>query len=165
MALKIFGGLLLALSGFSAGWFFSKKLTMRKNFFKSIVCFVSALSTQIRYSTADIFTLVSLGARTAELDIFDIADENGTPFYTAWSNRVNAIPSRYGLKSSDRQLLLEFGEQLGKTDVEGQLKHLELYEAVFKNQLSNAENEIKKKSKLYKTMGFFVGTAAALMMI
>ena len=97
--------------------------------------------------------------------MFEISDETGTPFYRIWSERVNAIPAKFGLKKGDAALLLEFGEQLGKTDVDGQLKHLELYEALFKKQLTDAENEINKKSKLYKTMGFFVGTAAALMII
>ncbi|WP_294908581.1 stage III sporulation protein AB [uncultured Ruminococcus sp.] len=165
MALKFLGGLLLVLSGFSAGWFCSKKLLMRKDFFKRIISFISNLSTQLRYSTSDIFTLVSLSANTSGLDLFEISDETGTPFYRIWSERVNAIPAKFGLKKGDAALLLEFGEQLGKTDVDGQLKHLELYEALFKNLLTDAENEINKKSKLYKTMGFFVGTAAALMII
>lgn len=165
MALKILGGLLLVLSGFSAGWFCSKKLLMRKDFFKRIITFVSNLSTQLRYSTSDIFTLVSLAAETGGLDFFEIREEIGTPFYDIWIERVRKIPSKIGLKNSDKALLLEFGEQLGKTDVDGQLKHLELYEALFKKQLTDAENEINKKSKLYKTMGFFVGTAAALMII
>lgn len=153
------------LSGFSAGWFCSKKLLMRRNFFRKFLCFVPNLSTQLRYSTSDIFTLVSLSASTSGLDFFEISDETGTPFYDIWAERVSEIPAKFGLKNSDRQLLLEFGEQLGKTDVDGQLKHLELYEALFKKQLTDAENEINKKSKLYKTMGFFVGTAAALMII
>lgn len=165
MALKILGGILLVLSGFSTGWFCSKKLLMRKDFFKRIIRFASNLSTQLRYSTSDIFTLVSLSASISGLDFFEISDETGTPFYKVWSERVSEIPAKFGLKNNDRVLLLEFGEQLGKTDVDGQLKHLELYEALFKKQLTDAENEINKKSKLYKTMGFFVGTAAALMII
>ena len=163
--LKILGGLLLVLSGFSAGWFCSKKLSMRKDFFKRIISFISNLSTQLRYSTSDIFTLVSLSASTSGLGLFEISEESGTPFYDIWTQRVNTIPAKFGLKKGDTALLLEFGEQLGKTDVDGQLKHLELYEALFKKQLTDAENEINKKSKLYKTMGFFVGTAAALMII
>ena len=75
------------------------------------------------------------------------------------------IPKGYALKKSDTDLLLEFGSHLGKTDVEGQLKHIELYRQLFEKQLEAAEDAIAKKSKLYKTMGLFVGTAAALMMM
>lgn len=165
MALKILGGFLLVLSGFSTGWFCSKKLSLRKDFFKRIINFVSNLSTQLRYSTSDIFTLVSLSASTSGLDLFELNDEDNTAFYTLWCERVSLISAKFGLENCDRELLIEFGEQLGKTDVDGQLKHLELYESLFKKQLTEAESEINKKSKLYKTMGFFVGTAAALMII
>lgn len=165
MALKFLGGFLLVLSGFSTGWFCSKKLSLRKDFFKRIISFVSNLSTQLRYSTSDIFTLVSLSASTSGLELFELNYENNTAFYTVWCERVSRIPSKFGLKNCDKELLLEFGEQLGKTDVDGQLKHLELYDSLFKKQFTDAESEINKKSKLYKTMGFFVGMAAALMII
>ena len=95
MALKILGGLLLVLSGFSAGWFCSKKLLMRRNFFKKFLSFVSNLSTQLRYSSSDIFTLVSLSASISGLDFFEISYETGTPFYEIWSERVNEIPSKF----------------------------------------------------------------------
>lgn len=165
MVLKIIGALLLSLSGLLGGWLCSSKLFARRNFLRSIINFVSVLATQIRYSTADIFTLVSLSAQTSKLKEFELTEKSGVPFFLVWSSRVNEIPSRYGLTPTDKKLFNELGEQLGKTDVEGQLKHLELYEVLLKKQLSDSENEIKSKSKLYKTMGFFVGTAAALMMI
>ena len=69
------------------------------------------------------------------------------------------------LKHEDKQLLCSFGEKLGITDVEGQLKHIELYKGLANAHLDDSKNEIKQKSRLYKTMGFFVGTAAALVII
>ncbi len=165
MALKIFGGLLLVISGTLVGLLYSKRLFLYREFYKKIINFSSSLSVQLRYSTADIFTLTALCADTAEIDFFDFKNEKNLPFSAVWSKNTEAIPSKFGLNRNDKQLLLEFGEQLGKTDVEGQLKHLELYEEIFKKQLENAETEIKNKSKLYKTMGFFVGTAVALMII
>lgn len=82
-----------------------------------------------------------------------------------WNQKISEIPKQCALTDSDIQLLYEFGSALGKTDVEGQSKHIRLYVAEFENQLENAQQAIVKKSKLYKTMGFFVGSAAALMMI
>lgn len=165
MTLKIFGGILLVLSGFLTGIMFSKKLIMRRDFFKRIINFTSQLSTQLRYSTDDIFNLVSLCAENCELDFLKMTGDSGMSFNLLWNERINSIPVKAGLKNNDKKLLLEFGSQLGKTDVDGQLKHLELYETMFNKVLLQSENEIKQKSKLYKTMGFFVGTAAALMII
>lgn len=165
MALKILGGFLIVLSGTMAGFMYSKKLFMKREFYKRIINFTSSLSVQLRYSTADIFTLSSLCAEAAPLDFFNFINKKSLPFYSVWQKNIEEIPGKFSLNKKDEQLLLEFGEQLGKTDVDGQLKHLELYEQIFKKQLENAESEIKNKSKLYKTMGFFVGTAVALMII
>ena len=79
--------------------------------------------------------------------------------------KVKQLSSEIPLSKSDISMLNDFGGQLGKTDTEGQLKHLELYEVSFSKQLSSALDAITKKSKLYKTMGFFAGSAIALMMI
>ena len=40
-----------------------------------------------------------------------------------------------------------------------------LYKGLANAHLDDSKNEIKQKSRLYKTMGFFVGTAAALVII
>ena len=87
------------------------------------------------------------------------------PFETAWSERIRLLPKSLSLKKSDKELLSEFGRELGKTDIDGQLKHIELYKTVFEKQLYSAEEEISKKSKLYKTMGLFAGISIALMII
>ncbi len=166
MVFKIVGGGLLICACFAYGCCMSKNLYMRMNFIKSFIVFLSALSTNIRYNSADIFTLVSISARSEELSALKIKDDiPNCPFGVIWEERIKSIPKCYSLTKEDKELLTEFGSQLGKTDIDGQLKHIELYKAVFKKQLANSEEAIIKKSKLYKTMGFFVGTAAALLMI
>ena len=82
-----------------------------------------------------------------------------------WKKAVADISDGYALKHEYKQLLCSFGEKLGITDVEGQLKHIELYKGLANAHLDDSKNEIKQKSRLYKTMGFFVGTAAALVII
>ena len=49
--------------------------------------------------------------------------------------------------------------------MEGQLSHIELYTDIFTKALENAVSEMKTKSRLYKTMGFFLGTSIALMIV
>lgn len=132
---------------------------------RSFIVFLNSLATNIRYNSDDIFTIVSACAGSAELKCFLISGNNIIPFESVWNKCISEIPKSYSLCKTDVDLLCEFGSQLGKTDIEGQLKHIELYKELFEKQLYNAEDDIIKKSKLYKTMGFFVGTAAALMMI
>ena len=78
---------------------------------------------------------------------------------------MSELPKSLALKGEDKKLLTDFGSELGKSDLEGQIKHLQLYQSMFQRQLLSAQNEIAKKSKLYKTMGLFVGVSVALVMI
>lgn len=166
LLIKLIGSAMLILSSFSVGYYMSKSLYRRKDFLSSFLIFLNHLATNIRYNSDDIFTLAALCADMEELDNFkSITSDRSASFTAAWNKAVLTIPKAYSLKKSDISLLKDFGSELGKTDVEGQLKHIELYKVMFKKQLADAENEITKKSKLYKTMGFFVGTAAALVMM
>lgn len=166
MLVKLFGSALLVLASFAAGCSASRSLYKRRNFLKSFLVFLDQLSTNIRYNSDDIFTLVSRCADCEELSCFciDTADKS-QPFDKLWSKCVITIPKAYALKKDDKGILSDFGLQLGKTDVEGQLKHIELYKQLLQKQLSDSEEAISKKSKLYKTLGLFAGTATALMMM
>lgn len=166
LAIKIIGSVLIVSACFLTGYSMARNLSVRRDFLKNLIVFLSSLSTNLRYNSSDIFTLVSLCARGDELSYFRFDDTLiNQPFETMWAEKVSSLPKSLSLKKSDKELLYEFGRELGKTDVDGQLKHIELYKTVFEKQLSSAEEDINKKSKLYKTMGFFVGVSAVLVMI
>lgn len=166
LLIKLIGSVMLVLSTFSAGCCMSKKLYRRRDFIKAFIVFLDMLATNIRYNSDNIFTLVSKCADCEELKCFKPDTVVLTqPFEDMWNKCVLTIPKAYALKKDDIALLTDFGLQLGKTDVEGQLKHIELYKQLFIKQYADSEEAIAKKSRLYKTMGFFAGTTAALMMM
>ncbi len=166
MVLKLIGSILIVASCFSVGYLKSKKLYVRRDFLKSFLKFLSVLSTNIRYNSDDIFSLIDLSAKAEGLTCLENNNKDViNSFNEYWREKIISINSIYPLTNTDKMLLNEFGFQLGKTDLDGELKHIELYMALFEKQLTDAENAIQKKSKLYKAMGFFVGTATALMII
>lgn len=163
---KLIGAVLLIASSFTVGVSMSKSLYRRKAFLKSFIVFIENLATHIRYNTDDIFRLVAKCSEAEELKCFEFFNvPHSEPFEKLWNKSVLTIPRAYALTKSDIDMILQFGSQLGKTDIDGQLKHITLYKEFFKKQLDEAEDAIIKKSKLYKTMGLFVGTAVALMMM
>lgn len=166
LIVKLLGCIFLISACFLSGYSMSRKLYIRRDFLNSFIHFLSSLSTNMRYNTSDIFIVVSSSAQANNLNYFYFTqEENSQSFEQLWTQKVFDLQKSLSLKKTDKELLLQFGKELGKTDVEGQLKHIELYRTVFNKQLSSAEEEINKKSKLYKTMGLFVGISAALMMI
>ena len=164
MLLKLSGCALIALTGFGVGTQLCKKLGARRDFFGKFSVFISLLQTQIRYNSADIFTLVSSCANGAGLEFFDGAD-NAMPFAVFWNSEVDRIPKKVGLNNSDKELLIEFGALLGTTDIDGQLKHLELYGSIFEKRLNDCQAEFRDKSRIYRALGLFGGISTALIIL
>lgn len=163
---KIVGGFLLIGASFIGGCFYSKKLYKRQEFFSKFLVFMNTFITHIRYESSDVFTLVSTSAENAGLNCLKIEQSNNIKsFQSLWDETVSNIPNIYSLKKEDYRQLIEFGSEIGKTDVGGQIKHIELYKNIFAKQLINAEEDIKQKSRLYKVLGLFVGTVATLMLM
>ena len=162
MPLKILGCLLIVAAAFSAGALLSKRLCRRRDFLNGFKAFLQALKTELRYNGGDIITLVGFCARQTGFPMNVEADK---PFEICWKEAVCSIPRYYSLSSKDLELLSECGSQLGKTDLEGQLSHLSLIEARLDSLITEAGESIAQKSRLYKTMGFFVGASAAILLL
>ena len=164
LVIKLIGCLLIASSGFFTGCVLTQRLKNRRDFYDKFCVFISLLQTQIRYNSADIFSLVISSAKGSGLEIFD-TPKTDVPFTAFWDNSLSALPKKYGLNNSDKELLSEFGSLLGTTDVEGQLKHLELYGSIFQKRLKDSQAEFRDKSRIYRALGLFGGISAALIIL
>ena len=82
----------------------------------------------------------------------------GADFPEAWAKAVLTVPA------DDRVLLLDFGLQLGTTDLEGQLAHLALCRARAEEKRAEARVDQTQKSRLYPILGAAVGAGAALLL-
>lgn len=149
-----------------AGFYFSYKLSRRQLFLKDFIAFLKTFETHIRYSADDIFTLINMSMTSASLlPIKEYIVSNKGSFNDLWLTSMSLINKQTGLTTQDKALLEEFGAALGTTDGQGQINHIELYTTLFQKSLDEAQEELNAKSKLYKMLGFFAGTAFALMVI
>lgn len=87
------------------------------------------------------------------------------PLYTRWTNSVKTFSSESKLTEKETEILLRFGENLGVTDTEGQLKNCDLYIELVSELISAAKDEEEKKSRLYRVMGFSFGMLTALLIM
>ncbi len=165
LLIKIIGCALLVGATTLFGFVKAHRLYRRKDFIKEFLVFLDWLATNIRYSNDELTVILSHSEDAFGRMIYNSYKEQNGSFFERWKRSVINASDGYFLKHEDKQLLCSFGENLGVTDVEGQLKHIELYKGLAKSHLDNCKKDITEKSRLYKTMGFFVGTAAALIVI
>ena len=92
----------------------------------------------------------------------DIALKSGIGITEAW--QTSAIQARF-ITESDREILLSTGEQLGTTDIEGQLSMLTMSAGLAEKNLREAREESRVKGPMYRRIGFFGGAVAALVLL
>ncbi len=165
---KILGCLLLIVSSSLGGYYLSLRLKNRSEFLRDFIAFLKSLKIQLRYTSGDIFSVLPMCSdskilKSVLMNISENRDENSLS--EIWENSFAEISKQNGLKKGDVKALADFGLNLGTTDTQGQLSHIDLYTEIFLKALDNATEELKNKGKLYKTMGFFLGVSVSLMIV
>lgn len=165
---KIIGAVLLICSSTATGVIFARRLSRRKEFLQDFEAFLSSLETYIRFDNGRIEHIIEKCAVTenmSTLKAFLCNGDDKSPVSKRWEKWVAGLSAFLGLTKGDKKLLLEFGEALGVTDTDGQIKHIELYKTLAAKSVNEAQKSINEKSKLYKMFGFCAGTVIALMII
>ena len=83
----------------------------------------------------------------------------------AWEKAVDEAEITTNLKKEDITAIKTLGKMLGNTDVEGQVSQIELTQNVLQEQIKIAQEERKKNSKLYRTLGLASGLTVAIILM
>ena len=81
----------------------------------------------------------------------------------AWNEAVDSTYSN--MNNEDKNVLKSLSKMLGKTDLDGQLKEIELTDNFLNYQIEKAEKERMKNEKLYKTLGFVAGVGIVIILV
>ena len=149
--------ILILVCGISTGLCESVKLHRRVRALSVFLDAVSSIKQAAGYTLGDIASLITLCNENAFLMLVDAKLD----LPMAWKLACE----RYFADSADKALALEFMRNFGKTDISGLVSYLVLFESKTERQLRKAEESMQQKSKLYIVLGFFSGTAAALLLI
>lgn len=168
--LKTIGLLLLILTGIGGGAAASAELNRRAGFLDTACRLIGWLAVRIRYTAAPIGEVLSQAADNGEFSRLSFLPEavrrleEGSSPEEAWGSALTPEKT-VGLRESDREILKNFGRELGRSDVEGQLAHCEAFEAILKEQARAARAEAVSKGKLYLTLGVAGGLCVALILL
>lgn len=159
LLLRLMGCLLLVTAATATGFALSGRLKRRLVFLERVGSFLNSLKTRLRYQGGDICTLVNACADESGLTIHvETTDE---PFTQKWTQAVETL----SLCKEDVDFLVELGSRLGATDLDGQLSHLSLMQVRLDTLIQESRERIANQSRIYKTMGFFAGVSAAILLM
>ncbi len=157
--------LAFTVCGTLIGMYFSKKLSDRTRLIESFVSALRTMSTYIRYNRMkldEVFRrLTSEYNLPVSCELIRLC-ENGKPFHSEWENCISKLDS---LSDSDKAILSALGEELGKSDTEGQLASIESAKELLSDNKVKAVIERDTKGRLYRTLGILLGATAGIIFI
>lgn len=167
-------GGLIAVIGLciSIGNLIAKGYSNRVRNILDFITVLNILHTKIRYNQdvlENIFIDVQKGITR---DVGKIFKEVGTQYSNTskdiseiWTEVIEANFRDLDLVFEDERILIDFGLALGKSDIEGELRNIEVTIEKLKSQLTYAKDLRDKYSKVYKTIGTLSGVAIAIILI
>ncbi|MBE6737202.1 MAG: hypothetical protein E7566_00900 [Ruminococcaceae bacterium] len=163
--LRIFMCIVLVVSSTFLGNWFSLKLLRRCEDLFSIIESIQKIKTYINFGGYEICRVIALSFVSKEkFKAFTETEENEN-FLMWWEKCVTYISKTTALNKSDLELLNQFGENLGVTDIEGQISNCELYTKLFEERLNEAKLMENKNVRLYRILGFSLGCTVGLIVL
>lgn len=159
--------ILIFLTSSKIGFIKSKNLKKRVEELNKIESSFNLFKTKIEYTNdviEDIFKQISSIIYNNRINIFlnTIDKKDNKRLFESWS--ISLEENLY-LKEDDKELLKIFGKNLGKLDKKGQVFQLDEIISLIKKQIQNAEEEVKKNEKMYKSLGTIIGAVIVIILI
>ncbi len=167
---KIVGLLAVFSSIVYAGVYFSSTYKKRVNELSLSRMLIQYFINEIRLYQRPLDVIISDAARSDGLSGLSFAhtcaklSHDGLPFPAAWRK---SLTERYtgALKKPDREILLQLGEFMGRSDPKGEEANLSRSDARLESQLLSAREEQDKKGGLIRKLSIFAGIAAVIVLI
>ena len=156
---KIIGAVITVFAATFIGESKSREYKERVKYLENIQLCISLLENEIRYTQTPIgeaFEKIKHNAEGIIENILsyicaEIKKHADRPILQIWSDAVDNNIS--GLNKNDIELIKSFGNHLGDSDVEGQIKNINVFNSKISYYLNAANNESEKNCKLYRSLG------------
>ena len=155
--MKIFLGILVILFSTFIGYILSKKYTKLKNFYCNFDNFNKMLKTEIAFSQKTLKEIID--------EKYSINNDFLFSFKLYLENKENFCLNINYLSSDEKAFLLEYFENIGKTEKGSQLEFLKKAEERLSTFYKNAIELDKKYKTLYIKLGFLIGLIIFILII
>lgn len=172
MLLKLAGGAMILAASSLIGFSLADRLVKRQQQLKQLTGLMHLLENEIRYMSnllADAFEKITDDRMTEAAAFFTesasiLRKENETSASEAWRRAVAKCIKNTSLDKEDERVLLSFGNMLGNSDTEGQLKNIRFIISRLEEREQNAEEKRKRGEPMYRKLGILAGLAIVILM-
>lgn len=170
--LKLMGAILLVAAGGAAGMLKAGEYAKRPGELKSLLAAIQMLETEILYGATPLAEALDRVAGSADRSVSrffqrvarELRSMTGCTAGEAWERALTWFFTVNSLSPQDTAILRNLGKALGISDREDQAKHLKLACSQLKMEISRAEEEAAKNTKMWNYLGFCGALVVAIIL-
>ena len=167
MGIRIIAALLATFCGAFYGMNRSEKLKKRMLICTEADKVFRLCETMIRSSGTDVYRMISVLKRenfSALCYIYKLSEEYSgeRDFHSEWRE---LLLSETHIPQEEKGILLDFGELLGTSDIEGQLNSIATQRSLMQECSQHRSEEYHSKARLYRSVGVLAGVMAGIIVI
>ena len=168
MWIRVAAALMLTAAGGAVGCNRAERLRYRTEICRQSEELFRVCQFHIRYDGADVYTMAGMLKRSdsfSRLSFLHLLPENFQSDLSFSAQWESALRIQQELPDDERDILARFGNILGSTDPEGQMKVID----ALLDELSRLEErrteEYLRKGRLYRSLGLLTGVLAAVLVM
>ncbi len=158
--IRLFGGILIFIVSAYCGFYFSDRLKKHRDFLRSVSGALAFLASEIEFGHCELERIFKrLDTTPALCGFFSACADKikDCGIRRAWSDTVNEYIDRTGLTAPERDVMIQLGNQLGMSDVDGQKKAISRTVKQLDEYAEFADAEYTRLSKPYRSCGILLG--------
>ncbi|WP_248925297.1 stage III sporulation protein SpoIIIAB [Paenibacillus hamazuiensis] len=170
--LKLIGCVLILFSGTMFGFYQASLLSRRPKQIRQFIQAVQRLETEIVFGLtplAEAFGKLSSQLTEPAAGLFRTAGErlaaaSDCSAADIWREAAEEQFRLTAMKTGEKQILLQLGWALGRTDRDDQVKHLRLAVSQLQAEETGAIEEQKRYESMWKSLGILMGALVVILM-
>ena len=173
MIIKIIGSILIISSSSFIGLLLSFDCIKRPNEIRMLQSMFHILLNEICFLSnllKDAFDKVTIRNKSPVAVFFkdtikNLDSNNNLTASMAWELAIINNIKKTALNKEDGEILISFGKMLGTSDIEGQIKSINLLLEQLKLQEKKAEQKKQKNSSMYRNLGILGGLTIIIILL
>lgn len=170
--IKLIGALFIVFAGTMFGFFQAQQLIQRPKQIRQLIQALQRLETEIMYGHSPLpAALRSISTSLSEplAALFGTAAEGLHAGRTdsaeeSWRRAVSSMWGRTAMRNAERDIFLQLGTTLGRSDREDQGKHLRLAVHGLQSEEAAAAEEEKRYGSMWRSLGLLSGVLIVILM-
>lgn len=171
--LKIIGSIIIIFSSTFLGFIYSERFKKRVIQLNEFQRSINQLENEIAYThepLPDTFRNIAKRSSFPVNMIFSYISDSLMEgkydnVYEAFKASLEKYKNQIDLKKDDINIIIDLSKSLGESDIEGQKKLFAMITENLKKQIALAEDSMKKNVKIYRYLGFGIGSVMVIMLV